>query len=229
MTNPGLAMVGIRSTEGGHVDVLASDAAHHVGAGHEDPTLRCHDDDIGQCRPVRGTTGGEADHQRDLRDISGGPDHRFEHQAHRVQCLNAFGQAGSARVPDADDGALLFDSEVVGIDDVAAPVDAHSAAHDGPVSAERDRAQPVDRAGRGQDAGLVPLMQQFDAVIVEEGLQAQQWVARVQRFADRLRGHDRHLYLLVRVGRGWRAVHYSLFSTSRKRLRRCAHRIRTNC
>ena len=158
MTHPGLAMVGIRSAEGGHVDVLTGDAAHHVGPGHEDPALRCHDDDIGQCRPVRGTTGGEADHQRDLRDITGGPDHRFEHQTHRVQCFDAFGQAGSARVPDTDDGALLLDSEVVSIDDMAAPVDAHSAAHDGPVGAERDRAQPVDRAGRSQDSGLVPLM-----------------------------------------------------------------------
>ncbi len=55
----------------------------------------------------------------------------------------------------------------------------------------------VDGAGGGQDARLVPLVQQLDAAVVEEGSQAQQRVTRVERLADRLWGHDRHPNLLV--------------------------------
>ena len=77
-------MVGVWPAEAGHVDVLAGDAAHHVGSGHEDPTFGSHDDDVGQRRSVGGTAGRETDHDRDLRDIARGPDHRFEYQADRV-------------------------------------------------------------------------------------------------------------------------------------------------
>ena len=200
VTHPGLAVVGVRAAEGSHVDVFAGNAAHHVGSGDEDPALRCHHDDVGQCGSICGAAGGEADHHRNLGDVAGCPDHRLEHQAHRVQRLDTLGQSGTAGVPDAHDRTLLVDREVVGIDDVATAVDTHRAAHDGAIGAERNGAQTVDGAGRGQDSGLIPLVQWFDAVVVEEVPQPQQRVTRIECFADHVRGHDGHLYLLVRAG-----------------------------
>ena len=173
VAHPGLTVVGVRPAEGGHVDVLSGHAANNIGPGDEHPALRCHHDHIGQRGPVGRTARGEADHQGDLRDIAGGPDHRLEHQADRVQCLDTLGQSGATGVPDSDDRALLLDCEVVGVDDLAAAVHAHGTAHDGSVGAERNGAQAVDSTGRGQDAGLVALMQQLDTVVVEEGSQPQ--------------------------------------------------------
>ena len=64
--------------------------------------------------------------------------------------------------------------------------DAHGAAHDGAVGAERDGPHTVDGAGCGEHAGLVALVQQLDAVGIEEGSQTQQRVAWVERLADSL-------------------------------------------
>lgn len=60
VAHPGLLVVGLRPTERGHVDVLAGDAAHHVGPGDEHPAFRRHDDDVGQRRSVGGAAGGAA-------------------------------------------------------------------------------------------------------------------------------------------------------------------------
>ncbi len=169
VAHAGLLVVGVRTAERRHVDVLAGDAAHDVGAGDEHPALRRHDDDVGQRGTVGGAAGGEADDHRDLRDVARRADHRLEDQADRVQRLDALGQPGTAGVPDADDRALLLDGGVVGVDDVRAALDAHGAAHDGAVGAERDGADAVDGAGGGQHAGAVTLVQQLDgAVVVEE-------------------------------------------------------------
>ena len=119
VAHAGLLVVGVRAAEGGHVDVLAGDAADDVGAGDEHPALGRHDDDVGQCGAVGGAAGGEADDDGDLRDVARRADHRLEHQADGVQCLDALGQPGAAGVPDADDRALLLDGGVVGVDDVA--------------------------------------------------------------------------------------------------------------
>ncbi len=58
-----------------------------------------HDDDVGQGRPVRGTTGGRAEHHRDLRHPAGGAHHRGEHLADRVQRDHALGEPGATGVP----------------------------------------------------------------------------------------------------------------------------------
>ena len=62
VAHAGLLVVGVRSAEGGHVDVLAGDAANHIRAGDEHPALRSHDHDVGQRRAVGGAAGGEAHH-----------------------------------------------------------------------------------------------------------------------------------------------------------------------
>lgn len=87
VADAGLLVVRLRATEGDHVDVLAGDAADHVGAGHEDLALRGHHDDVGQRRAVGRAADRETDDDRDLRDVTGGADHRLEDQAHRVQRL----------------------------------------------------------------------------------------------------------------------------------------------
>ena len=128
-----------------------------------------------------------------------------------MQCLDALRQSSAAGVPDAHDRTLFVDREVVGIDDVATAVDTHRPAHDGAIGAERDGAQAIDGAGGGLDSGLIPLVQRFDAAIVEEVSQPQQRVTRIECFADHLRGHDGHLYLLVRAGWGGVAVRLQYF------------------
>ena len=143
--------------------------------------VRRHDDDVGQRGAVGGTARGEADDDRDLRDVTRRADHRLEDQADRVQRLDAFGQPGAAGVPDADDRALLLDGGVVGVDDVGAAFDTHGAAHDGAVGAERDGAHTVDGARGGEHAGAVALVQQFNAaVVVEERLQSQQRITWIE-------------------------------------------------
>lgn len=176
--------MGVRTAERHHVDVLTGDAAHHVRTGDEHLAVRGHDDDVGQGGPVSRTAGGESDDDRDLRDVARRPDHRLEDQADRVQRLDALGQPRTARVPDADDRALLLDGGVVGVDDVGTALDTHGAAHHGAVGAERNRANTVDRAGSRQHARAVPLVQQLDAAVIEEGLQAQQRVAGVERLGS---------------------------------------------
>ena len=192
VTHPGLAVVGVGPAEGLHVDVLTGDAAHHVGPGDEHPSLRSHDHDVGEGGAVGGAAGGESDDHRNLRDMPGGADHRLEDQAHGMQCPNTLGQAGSTGVPDADDRGVLLDGQVVGVDDVLTAFYAHRPAHHRAVGAERDGAQTVDGAGGGEHAGTITLVQQFDAVVVEEGAQPQQGVAGVEGLADRFRSHDRH-------------------------------------
>ena len=193
VAHPGLLVVCVRTAEGHHVDVLAGDAAHHVGAGDEHLAVRRHHDDVGQRRSVRGAAGGKADDDRDLRDVTRRPDHGLEDQTDGMQRLHAFGQSGATRVPDADDRALLLDRGVVGVDDVRATLHTHGAAHDGAVGAERDGAHAVDGPGRGQHAGAVTLVKKFDGVGVEESAQAQQRIAWIERFADSLGGHDGHV------------------------------------
>lgn len=160
---------------------LAGDAAHHVGTGHEHLAVRRHDDDVGQGGAVSRTACGESDHHRDLRDVARRADHGLEHQADRVQGLDALGQPGAAGMPDAHDRALLLDGGVIGVDDVGTALNAHRAAHHGPVGAERNGANTVDGACRRQHARPIPLVQQLDvAAVVEERLQAEQWIAWVE-------------------------------------------------
>jgi hypothetical protein len=83
--------VGVGAAEGLHVDVLTSDAAHDVRAGDEDPPIRRHDHNVGQRRSVSGAARGRAEHDRELRNASGGSDHRGEHEADRVQRLDPLG------------------------------------------------------------------------------------------------------------------------------------------
>ena len=193
VAHPGLLVVCVRTAEGHHVDVLAGDAAYDVGTGDEHLAVRRHHDDVGQRRPVGRAARGEADDDRDLRDVTRRPDHGLEGQPDRMQCLHALGQSGATRVPDADDRGLFFDRGVVGVDDVRAPLHTHGAAHHGAVGAECDGANAVDGPGRGQHAGAVRFVEQFDAVVVEESAQAQQRIAWIERFADSLRGHDGHV------------------------------------
>ena len=93
-------------------------------------------------------------------------------------------------MPDTDNGALLVDGGVIGIDDVAATLYPHGAAHDGAVGAECDGPQPVDGAGGGEHPGFVALVEQLDAVVVEEGAQTQQRVTRIDLLANGVGGHS---------------------------------------
>ena len=52
VAHTGLLVVGVRTAERRHVDVLTGDTAHDVGTGDEHAALRCHHDDVRQRRPV---------------------------------------------------------------------------------------------------------------------------------------------------------------------------------
>ena len=220
VADPRLLVVRLGTTQRRHVDVLAGHAADHVGPGDEHAAIRRHHDDVGECGAVRGTTGREADHHRYLRDVARRADHGLEHQSDCVQGLYPLRQPRPARMPDAHDRALLLDREVVGVHDVPAALDPHRAAHDSAIGAERNGANAVDGAGRSKHAGPVALVQKPEAPVIEEGGQPQQRVPWVERFADRLGDCDRHRCLLAGVG---------VVSTCRRRVRRCARRIRMSC
>ena len=79
-----------------HVDVLAGDAAHHIGAGDEDAAGRAHDDDVGECRTVGRATGGRPEYHRDLRHLARSARHRREDAAYRVEALDTFAKARAA-------------------------------------------------------------------------------------------------------------------------------------
>ena len=173
VAHPGLLVVSVRAAQRGHVHVFAGDAAHDVGSGDEHPALRGHDDDIGQRGPVGRAAGGEADHHRDLRDVSGRPDHRLEYQPDRVQRAHSLGQSRAAGMPDAHDRALLFDGGVVSVDDVGAALEPHGAAHHGAVGGERDGAQAIDGACGREHSGAITLVQQLETAVVKKPAQSQ--------------------------------------------------------
>jgi hypothetical protein len=58
-------------------------------------------------------------------------------------------------VPQAEHGHALADRDVDRVDDVAASVDAHGAAHLGAVACEGDHRRALDLAARAQHAGAV--------------------------------------------------------------------------
>ena len=99
----GAPAVRLGAAEPLHVDVLAGDAAHHVGAGDEDPALVGQDHQVGQRRAVRGAAGGRAEHHRDLRHLADARVIAAKIGADRVQALDALAQPGAAGVPQPDD------------------------------------------------------------------------------------------------------------------------------
>ena len=129
------------TAEGFHVDVLAGDRAHDVRSGDEHPAAGRHDHQVGERRAVGGAAGGRAEHDRDLRHPAGRADHRLEHQADRVQRVDALGQPRAAGMPQPDDRHPLANRGVDGVDDVPAALGPHRAAHHGGVGAERDHAR----------------------------------------------------------------------------------------
>ena len=168
----GPAGVRLRAAEPGHVHVLAGHAAHHVGAGDEDPALLGEDHHVGQRGPVGGAARSGAEDHRDLRHHARGPGHSGEHGADRVQALDALAQPGTARVPQADHRRALRDGLLVGGHDRGAARGAHGAALHPGVAGERDRQHAVDLAAGGHRTAVVVRGQQPDGPGVEQGREA---------------------------------------------------------
>ena len=97
-----------------------------VRPGDEHPAFRRHHHDVGQRRAVGRTTRRRAEHDRDLRHPARGADHRGEHLAHRVQCLDTLGQPGAAGVPQPDHRAPHPHRGLDRLDDVPAALAAHA-------------------------------------------------------------------------------------------------------
>ena len=167
------------SAEAQHVDVLAGDRADHVGAGHEDPALGAEDDDVGERRTVRRPAGRRAEHDGDLRHLAGGLRHRVEDLADRVQRQHALGEPGATGVPQPDDGCLVGERTLVGVDHHLAADLAHRPAHDGRVGAERHDMGAVDLADRREHPAVVVGRDQLERAVVEERRQPEVRVARV--------------------------------------------------
>ena len=90
-------------------------------------------------------------------------------------------------------GSAVGDRAVVGVDDDPAAHVAHRAAHDGRVGAERHHRRAVDRADRGEHAGVVVGRDQLERALVEQRGEPVDRVARVL-LAGQLGG----------LGRRWR-------------------------
>jgi hypothetical protein len=170
--DPGAAAVRFGTAEAFHVDLLAGDAADHLGPGHEDPAGLAHDHDVGQRRPVRRTAGGRAEHHGDLRYAPRGAHHRREHLTDGVERDHPLGQPRTAGVPEAEHRHPLAHGGVDRVDDVPAPLDAQRAAHPGGVGGERDRRRAVDLAAPPRHPRVVPGGDQAQGAAVEERPQA---------------------------------------------------------
>lgn len=115
---------------------------------------------------------GRAEHDRDLRHLSGGPHHRGEHLADAVERVHALAEPGAAGVPHPEDGHALGHGEVDGLDDAQAALGAHRAAHPGGVGGERHRRAAVDETAGGDHAVGVTRGQPHEGGGVEERVQA---------------------------------------------------------
>ena len=175
--HPGPARVRLGAAEPGHVHVLAGHAAHHVGAGDEDPPLLGEDHQVGQRGAVGGAAGRRAEHHRDLRHHAGGPGHRREDRADRVQALDALPEPGAAGVPQPDHRRALRQRLLVGGHDRRAPLRAQRPALHPRVAGERDREHAVDLAAGGHHPAGVVRRQQPGGPRVEQRLQADLGVA----------------------------------------------------
>ena len=173
--------VRLGSTQPQGVDILTGDATNDVGAGDEDPPVRPKDDDIGECRAVRGTAGCRAEDHADLRNLSRGARHDGEDAADRVQALDAFGQPGAAGVPEADDGDTVGQRTLVRLDDDLAALRPHGAALDGRVAAEDDDGNTAHAPVRREHAAGVLGRERHEGARVDRRLQAQPRIAGIAR------------------------------------------------
>ena len=115
--DPRAAPVRVGAAEPQHVDVLAGDRANDVGSGDEDPAFGSQDHNVGERRPVRRATSREAQHDGDLRNLSGGHGHGMEDLPDRIQGQHALSQPGAAGVPDPENRNLIVERPLVGLND----------------------------------------------------------------------------------------------------------------
>src|SRR5262245_21651963 len=180
----GPATVRLRPTEAFHVDLLAGDAAHHLRAGDEDASVAAHDHDVGERRAVRRAAGRRAEYHDDLRYPYRRANNRRVHDDDAVQREDALGQARAARVPEAEHGYAFANRGIDRVDDVAAALDAHRAAHLRAVGGVRDGRRTVDLAPRPEHARAVALHGQPQCAAVEEVAQPEFRVAMVDGVVD---------------------------------------------
>jgi hypothetical protein len=164
--------VRLGAAEALHVDLLAGDAADHLGPGHEDPAGAAHHDDVGQRRPVGGTAGRGAEHDGDLRHPARRADHGREDLPDRVERDHALGQPGAAGVPQAEHRHALADRGVDRVHDVLAALGAQRPTHPGRVGGEGDHRGGVDLATGVEHPGVVTGSDQAQRAVVEERPQA---------------------------------------------------------
>src|SRR5699024_9478178 len=126
-----------------------------------------------------GAARGRSYDHRDLRDATGSADHRREHLAHAVQGLDALGDARTAGVPDADDGAAFAHRRVDGVHDVPAALGAQRPAHLGGVAAVGDHLGTADAPAGGEHAAAVAVVQRLQRALVEQLLEPGLGVARI--------------------------------------------------
>ena len=130
---------------------LTRDSFHHLGAGEEHVGNALeHDDEVGQCGRIHGTTGARATDTGDLGHHTRGFNVALEDVGKTGQCIDAFLDARATRVVESDAGSthlhgqiLHFadllghrfgertpvDGEILGVEIDQAPVDGGTAAH----------------------------------------------------------------------------------------------------
>ena len=134
-------------------DVLAGHRLHHVGAGDEHVRRALHhEDEVGHGRRVDRAAGAGPEDHADLGDHPRGGHVAVEDAAVGVQRDDAFLDAGSGAVVEADHGHAGRGGQVHDLVDLLGEDLAQGAAEDGEVLAEDADPPPVDRPEAGDHA-----------------------------------------------------------------------------
>jgi hypothetical protein len=130
---------------GGGLDDIGT-ADEHVGVPAR------HDDEVGERGRVGGTAGAGTGDDGDLRNDSGGEHIAEEDLAVAGECLDAFLDARSAGVVNADDGDAGLDGEVEEVADFLGVNGTDGAAANGEILGVGGNGAAIDVSGRADDA-----------------------------------------------------------------------------
>ena len=146
----GLGVVGDRAAEflGGHF--LVSHGLHHFGARHEHVRrILDHQDEVGHRRAIHRASGTGAHDQRDLRHHPGGEHVALEHVGIAAKRIDAFLDAGAARVVEPDHRRADLHRVVHDLADLLRVGFGQRAAEDGEILREHEYQATVDGAIAG--------------------------------------------------------------------------------
>ena len=149
----GLGRVGDGTTQFLLGDDLVGHGLDHIGASDEHiAAVLHHEDEVGHRRRIDRTAGAGAHDQAELGDDTAGENIFLEHVGIAAERGDAFLDAGTAAVVDADDRRADLHRIVEHLADFLGMAFGQRAAEDGEILREDIDQAAVDRAGTGDDA-----------------------------------------------------------------------------